>query len=106
MTTSEAFSELVFACQDNGSEAPIINVIAAMGIQPPDMPGGPDYTLVPDDIKALVGAVLVSTGSATVSGEAKETFLKCAGRVADGKPADSTAERMGDADIEGNLDLL
>lgn len=106
MTMSEAFDELVFACQENGGVAPIRNVMAALGVSMVGGLGEPDYTLVPDDIKAVVGATILFADSVEVSREAKGTFLKCAGRVVAGKPADSTVERMGDADIDGNLDLL
>jgi hypothetical protein len=101
---SEAFDELVLACRENGSEAPIRHVMTALGIA--ISPDEPDYSLVPDDIKTIVGATILFADSVEVSREAKGTFLKCAGRVVAGKPADSTAERMGDADIDGNLDLL
>lgn len=106
MTMSEAFDELVLACRENGSEAPIRHVMAVLGISTMDSPDEPEYSLVPDDIKTIVGATLLFADAVDVSREAKGTFLKCAGRVVAGKPADSTVERMGDADIDGNLDLL
>ena len=102
MTLEEAFDELVSAAAREGLSGELCNISTALGY--PSVLDDP--RLVPADVKAAIGALFDYGKKVELSGEASRAFRTGIGRVYMGKPADGIADRVLDADISDNLDLL
>lgn len=102
MSISEAFDEVVAECDPSA----VRNIMSVLGIMLPEDDGKPDYTLVMNEIKALVGVLMCQDKEIDVSYEARKELMTGLGRIKMGKPADGVADRIMDADIDSNLDLI
>jgi hypothetical protein len=102
MTMDEAFDELLPAACERGLEGELQNLAAVMGH--PSLTKDP--RLVPADVKAVIGALFDYGRKVELSPDASRTFRTGLARVYGGKPADGVADRVLDADISTNLDLI
>ena len=102
MTLEEAFDELTGKAAENGLYDELSRLAAALGYT--EVYRHPE--LVPPDVKAVIGSLFDYGKKVELSGEASMAFRTGIGRVYMGKPADGIADRVLDADISDNLDLL
>lgn len=106
MTIGEAFSEVADSLVGEGKGGQLVSIMESMGYVVPMDDTGPDCTFVPDEVKAIIGSLLVLRKDAAVSTEASNSLRDGVGRLLEGKPVYGMSESAGDADIDNNLDCI
>ena len=99
MELSEAYDELVETAESTGKKLEFqrLKELFTMATDP---------MLIPPEVKAIIGYVITSDGTVEVSADAVKAFRSGLGRIYLGKPADGVADKVLDAEVDSNLDLI
>lgn len=99
MELSEAYDELVESAASAGKKLELQRLRE-------QLTPATDPTLIPPEIKAIIGYVITSDGTVEVSSDAVKAFSTGLGRIYLGKPADGVADKALDAELDSNIDLI
>lgn len=105
MTVSEAFNEMVAAC-DKKSIGNVTNLLGSVGVIVPETDDGPDFTFVQSEFKVLAGLALVSNKTVKVGEDVSAAFKTGYTMMLAGKPADGVSDSAMDQELNDNLDMF